>query len=177
MKRILITLVIFIFNTCFINAAEVIDYRTRLSRQVLTSSNITAITKDSNGFIWIASSNELVRFDGASYHGIENSINKELFSNDNTVRQLYFQTPDILWIASNNGLYLYNIRKHSLAPIQALSGVRVYTIHPNRKEFYLNTNSGIIRYLPDANQVRYLYRYTKKNLPQEFTSLDRKSVV
>ena len=87
-------------------AVGIVDYRHPYFGQPLLSGNISAIERDPYGFVWVASHEELARFDGLSYHSLDNDINRLLFEKGNLVQCLVFTGPDLLWAGSNEGLFL-----------------------------------------------------------------------
>lgn len=139
------------------NAGKLIDYRTMLSRDLLEDNTIVALTKDNKGFVWIATPAALARFDGSSYSIINKEGLIKLFDGKNSIYQLSFQTPDILWICSNIGLFSYNIRTHQLEQIEELAGLRVNSMIIEKNILYLNTVRGIMQYFPEEKKLNILY--------------------
>lgn len=139
------------------NAGKLIDYRNMLSRDLLEDNTIVALTKDNKGFVWIATPAALIRFDGSSYSIINKEELIKLFDGKNSIYQLSFQGPDILWICSNIGLFSYNIRTHQLEPIEELAGLRVNSLIIENNILYLNTVRGIMQYLPEERKLNILY--------------------
>ncbi|SHE80248.1 AraC-type DNA-binding protein [Dysgonomonas macrotermitis] len=140
-----------------VNAGKLIDYRTMLSRDLLEDNAIVALTKDNKGFVWIATPAALARFDGSSYSIINKEGLIKLFDGKNSIYQLSFQTPDILWICSNIGLFSYNIRTHQLEQIEELAGLRVNSMIIEKNILYLNTVRGIMQYFPEEKKLNILY--------------------
>lgn len=151
--------------------SEVINYNKHTTWLNLESKNITAITKDIDGFIWITTRKELVRFNGTSYQRINTNINNQLFSNNNFIQQLYFRNPDQLWICSNNGLFIYNIQTHELAQIDELATIRINSLRMESERCYLNTSHGIIAYDINLNTTFPVFTYEPEHKLVEYTSL------
>lgn len=171
MKKVVHILFLAVFGTYGGYAAEVVAFSGPLSRQALTSTHVTAIAQDGHGFVWLASRNELVRFDGGRYRNVGAELNRALFSNGNLIRQLLFQSPDRLWIGSDNGLYRYDIREQTLEKVAASTGLRIYSMRLDGERIVLNTKNGIAVYRPRTGGFKELYRYGWDRPPDEYTSL------
>ena len=107
-----------------INYAQEIDVKSgnqRIERfineQGFYQNTVTAITTDSKGYIWIASPNGLVRYDGYSFeYFYHNPDNKESIPN-NYVTHLLNDSYGRLWIGTKQGLCLYSADKESFLRI------------------------------------------------------------
>lgn len=142
------------------HGADIEDYRNRPSSRALGSANITAIAQDAQGFIWVATRSELVRFDGYRYTPLERPLGDTLFEGENRIRQLSFEGAESLWIASDNGLFCYNTRLHTLRSAESLRGVRINSMHPAASGLLLNTSCGLFFYA--HGQVRPLLEYDRQ---------------
>ena len=74
----------------------------------LSNSNVFSITQDHQGFIWVATSDGLNRFDGNNFVTYRyNATNKNSIAN-NFIRKIFIDNQNILWIGTQNGLSRYN---------------------------------------------------------------------
>ena len=74
--------------------------------QGLSSSKITGIVKEQNGFIWVITQNGLNRYDGFSVK-VYNKQNSNIESND--ISSIYLDSNNRIWLTSNGGgLSLYD---------------------------------------------------------------------
>lgn len=163
MKKYLVSLLLFI--TCHTAIANrLIDYRNWMSENLLEDNTITAITKDSKGFIWIATPSALVKFDGYLYSKVGKEELVKLFDDKSNIYQLSFQSPDILWICSNAGLFSYNIRTHHFEQIEQLEGLRINSMMIEGNVLYLNTARGVMRYFPENGKLDVLYPLKKQGI-------------
>jgi PAS domain S-box-containing protein len=70
---------------------------------------IYQVTKDKDGFIWIATSDGLIRFDGINQRIYKNNPAHENTISGNRIRSLFYDKDDQLWIGTvGNGLNIYN---------------------------------------------------------------------
>lgn len=157
MMKVCIFLYVMLLSMQICIAESVYDYRNRSSLQVLSDRNITAITKDDHGFIWLATRSELVRFDGNTYQAVSTEINKTLFEKEKAVQCLYFSAPDLLLIGLNRGFFIYDIHTRSLTEINELDDIRVNSVFSLRETLYLNTPSGIFHFSPEKKSVESVF--------------------
>lgn len=96
MKRIhLVFFFLFLGTLCSFAQKE---YHNRLS-----SNNVSAIIEDSQGFLWVATSNGLNRFDGHTYIKFTAGEGQSALPNDN-IGTLIMDGKKNIWIASESGL-------------------------------------------------------------------------
>lgn len=151
--------------TCHtVDASKLIDYRNWASENLLEDNTITALTKDSKGFIWIATPSALVKFDGYLYTKVSKEELIKFFNNKNNIYQLLFQSPDILWICSNAGLFSYNVRTHQFKQFEQLKGLRINSMRIEENILYLNTARGVMRYFPESGKLDVLYPLNKQGI-------------
>ncbi len=123
----------------------------------LISNSISEIFEDSLGTLWISTQRGICTYDGyqfKDFHPQNNELPKsEKFA--------YFNK-NLLWIASQKGIYEYNFIKDSLYKLNINRLLDKTIIH----DFYKEDN----RIWIASNQGTYYYDYKKK----EFQSLDKK---
>ena len=78
------------------------------TKQGLSSSKITCITKDDKGFIWIGTEDGLNKYDGHSFtvYKTKNDDSTSLFSNH--ILALYSDSRQCLWVGTSRGLQYYD---------------------------------------------------------------------
>lgn len=106
MKQILITLTCFLFiisNNTPSGAGNII-----YNEKDLSSSLTTAITQDSQGYIWIGTEYGLNRFDGISFKAYHHVEDNDGSIRNNIIRSLFSDSEGKLWIGYLNGLQLYD---------------------------------------------------------------------
>ena len=65
---------------------------------------VNSITQDNKGFIWIATSDGLNRFDGHSFTVFKNEPNNPYGIASNHVQSVFKDSQGQLWVSSRNGL-------------------------------------------------------------------------
>ncbi len=78
------------------------------SEQGLKQSDINQILQDRLGFIWIATQNGLLRYDGKTFQSIKGRAGKEYQLSSQTVLAICEGQQGILWLATNEGLDRYD---------------------------------------------------------------------
>ena len=147
-----------------LDAITVTDFQDITVGNQLTNNTITAITNDADGFLWIATKSELVRFDGRSYIYPTGDVNRTLFKNENVVQKLYFRAPDLLYICSNRGLFRFNIRNHKLKPLQPFEGIRINSIIFTKGESMIVNSVEGLQYFNPANEKKEMFvPFSKSN--------------
>ena len=74
----------------------------------LSSSNVTSITQDREGYLWVATEDGLNRFDGNSFVVYRNIPNDSTSLINNHVMKIYEDSKGRFWVATLTGLCLYD---------------------------------------------------------------------
>lgn len=109
MRKIILLTLIFIAAT-FRLPAQSEEYRTgRLfDDPVAVAGNYTGFCQDKDGFIWIGTNRGLLRFDGNAYDIYRHENNGEGSLSDSRVLDVFCDSEGHVWVATANGLNLYN---------------------------------------------------------------------
>ena len=87
------------------------------SRDVLTSG-YAGFTMDKDGFLWIGKQNGLARFDGVGVDVYQYDENDSTSLSDNRIYKIFRDMHDRLWIATGDGLNLYNPESESFTRVR-----------------------------------------------------------
>ncbi|MDR2764127.1 MAG: helix-turn-helix domain-containing protein [Tannerella sp.] len=132
----------------------------------LSSSYISSITQDKEGYIWIATEDGLNRFDGSRFVVYRNRSDDTTSLIDNHIRTVYEDRKGRFWVATLTGLCLYDRMTDRFTPFKILhfDGKReisqFYFLMEDRKGFIWAciSGSGVVRI--DAEKNEYLYLNT-----------------
>ncbi|MBN1597804.1 MAG: response regulator [Bacteroidales bacterium] len=92
--------------------AELNNYRHLSTLNGLSGSSITDIVQDQEGYIWIATTDGLNRYDGRSVRVYRNLYKDSTSLCDNRINDLFVDSKGRIWIGTeNNGLNLYDYTK------------------------------------------------------------------
>lgn len=83
----------------------------------LSSSLTTAMTQDSEGYIWIGTEYGLNRYDGVSFKAYHNDENNPFSIKSNIVRSLYSDSKGRLWVGYLNGIQIYDPKTDSFRTV------------------------------------------------------------
>ncbi len=114
------------------------------SKEGLPSNSITDILQDSKGYIWVATFNGLVRFDGINFEIIKANDKSGFTGNLNTV--LLESSDGSIWIGTNgDGLAKYKDGKFRLFTVKnGLSGNSIKTLYEDKEgKIWVGTTNGL----------------------------------
>lgn len=128
----------------------------------LTQNDVTSITQDCSGFVWMATNNGLNRFDGHRIVTFKHSLDtlKESIS-ENLITSIVTDSANCLWIAyKKKGIDCYNLRTNSFEHFncyyynneksEPLSNIVKIQYSPS-KNIYACTNNVIVVYDHDKH--------------------------
>lgn len=114
-------------------------------------TNATDILEDAYGFVWIATTNGLWRYDGGNFKNYIKNENEATSITDNHISCLYEDTEGTLWVGTYGGGLLKYDREydrfqrfvHNATDPESLSFNEVRVIfETSGKEFYVGTDGG-----------------------------------
>lgn len=88
--------------------AQSYQYKTYTTKEGLSSNTVSYALKDDNGFLWIATSNGLNRFDGNAFDHFFNNPSDSATIASNEIHNLFIDTKKQLWVTTMAGLSLYH---------------------------------------------------------------------
>ncbi len=103
--QLLFLLILVLVNLKLFSADVFYDRKEQMGMSFL---NVTDISKDNKGFMWIATSKGLNRWDGYNFKQFFHDENDLNSLSSNFINALKFDKSGLLWIATSNGLNCYN---------------------------------------------------------------------
>ncbi len=92
--------------------AQNISFENITTQQGLSSAHVNQIIQDKKGFIWIATSNGLNRFDGVNFKVFQNDIDNSSSISGNNIRCILEDSEGNIWVGTvNNGLNKFDYKK------------------------------------------------------------------
>lgn len=138
--------------------AQHLSFHNISSNSQLPSGETRKLCQDSDGFLWIPTSNGLARYDGYDFLFIktDKSTRKQVLSG--YVNLVSEDSSGHLWIGTNNGLFLLdketgNINK-KLTPVMDNSHIEA-VLPAKDGTIWVATNRGLFAKLPDSEDFAY----------------------
>lgn len=118
----------------------------------LPQNSINSITQTKDGYLWLATFDGLVRFDGVSFT-IYNSANTSLF-NSNYIHKVFGDNSGRLWVVTSNEILLYNKSKFQLIDIKPYQREVSFSQNKSGEVFICTEDQGLFRF--QNNQLQFL---------------------
>lgn len=116
----------------------------------LPSNTINAVIRDSRGFIWIASENGVVRYDGYSFVKYRSNEKDNTSISSNVTYVVLEDRQHRLWVGSEKGLDLYN-RKSDTFDKHYFNGIPVRAIFQDKHDHvWIGSDNGLYRFEGDS---------------------------
>ncbi len=152
--------------------------------QGLPSDRVNMIAEDPTGFLWLATNDGLVRYDGAQFKSYKRDGDDPQSLLDNRTRCLLIDN-DYLWVGTVNGLSRFNLTTERFQNYQFdLAGKLdttdqttrqfIWTLYKDRSgTIWVGTeNFGFARYFPEADSFRF-YGPSPAQFPASMSLRDR----
>ncbi len=104
----LYVLFVFVFSTARTQQFPNIQFSYLTSKEGLSNNNVSCISQDQEGFIWIGTEDGLNRFDGYRLKRFFHNPANENSLVNNVVHQVMSDRKDRLWISTREGLSIYD---------------------------------------------------------------------
>lgn len=124
---------------------------------LFSDSNITSATRDSLGFLWVATKKELARFDGRTFLLMDDTVNSKLFADGNQVEKLQSISGEEMELYTAAGMYRFNIRTRQLVKSADAGDMHIHDAVKMDGYTLLNCSSGIWRYGPGVFERIFAY--------------------
>jgi len=127
-----------------------------------------AIAKDKFGFLWIGTSDGLLRFDGYVYKEFINNPNDENSISSRNIRSLFYDSSDRLWIGTSNGLNLYDYDSNTFKryDFESSGANYIFTIYETSdKTIWLATQEGVKYRSLNSQYFQSIVDYNDEFLP------------
>ncbi|MFR9633498.1 MAG: two-component regulator propeller domain-containing protein [Rikenellaceae bacterium] len=121
----------------------------------LPSDVITSIDQDSRGYIWIGTDSGLARYDGYNIKCYDDiSIPNNEFRRRN-VRHLFVDSDDVVWVGTEDGLYLINSRSEEIErfPSDIFNNNTILYIYEDGEHMWIATFQKLYRYNKSSEEI------------------------
>lgn len=136
----------------------------------LSQSSISTIFEDTDGFLWLGTSNGIYRFDGTSMQVFEKSLEGNTGLSYGHVESIYQDDEKLLYIGTDQGLGIYDGKQHMVRPYPfkhdslQIQSQNFKSVEKINNILWFGTNSnGLFRYDIETGETRTLsFNETKK---------------
>ena len=126
----------------------------------LSQGNVSSITRDDKGFLWIGTENGLNRFDGYSFTKYHHKPNDPFSLSNDWVFCVKVDPNNRLWVTTRNGFHLYDrvndrfIHYKFQGKAAYLNDLFIYDfIFESTSSIWIYTNTGLIKYNLITNTI------------------------
>lgn len=117
----------------------------------LASNALRNIIQTQDGYIWIASYDGIIRFDGIDFHTYNSFNTKSLFTD--AIKVLHEDNNGVLWIGTQKGIILYQNNKFfKYDVLEFLDSCNIEIIYADKNNhLWIGTNAnGLFKYQTDS---------------------------
>lgn len=139
---------VFLFFISNLLHAQTLNFKHISYKEGLVQSPISSFLQDKKGFIWFGNFKGLMRYDGYEFKTFISDLNDSSTISNNRVNAIFQDSDQQLWIATANGLNLYNPKLETFTriDIREIKGGRNYIssiIEDQQKNIWVGTFGGL----------------------------------
>ena len=146
---------------CMAIPVSALQYRYFGVNDGLSSSNVTSITQDREGYLWVATEDGLNRFDGNSFVVYRNIPSDSTSLINNHVMKIYEDSKGRFWVATLTGLCLYDRMTDRFIPYNLLDydrdkgSLQFYNLLEDSQGYIwvCISGNGVLRINADTNEL------------------------
>ncbi|ASB49714.1 hybrid sensor histidine kinase/response regulator transcription factor [Alkalitalea saponilacus] len=138
-----------------------LSFKSITSNNGLSSSRITSIVQDTDGFIWIGTEDGLTKYDGSHFHIYKHDPENIKTISSNQIYTLFIDKKGDIWVGTSNGINVYNRKNDSFIRMNHLPRENIYAIAQDlnghiyigaHNFFFLNSiDQQLTEFFPDPN--------------------------
>ena len=151
--NLVLLVLLFILKTNEIGAENVVEGSQKIerfaSKQGFLQNTIHAITTDQNGYLWIATPNGLVRYDGYDFEYFYHNYQNDESIPGNKIKHLQNDSFGKLWIGTDQGLCLYLTGKEQFVRLKNEIGNESFLKEGFQKKIWVGIGSELHVFNPD----------------------------
>lgn len=141
----------------------------------LPSREITSLAQDSKGFMWLGTSQGIIRYDGYEYVVYDSNPDNPHFIPEESIEgTMYFKSADSLWFVANKKLFAMSIKNDGIHNFGEKVGIKseIMAMHQDDHDhFWVIADD--INQKQKNNAHQYLQKYVKGKGFQTMAEVDR----
>lgn len=168
-KRILV-LIIWIISTIQVACCGTFSFRHYTVEDGLVNNSVTNAIQDKHGFMWFATGNGLVRFDGTRFKGYYSTGKGKDAMTSNKITCVFEEPTGSLWVGTDMGIYIFNQAKEKFVrfDIQFGKGSKI-----NSTIYKITSDRSGYIWISTWDQGVFSYNTTTKKLKQYTVFVER----
>lgn len=141
--------------------AQQLLFRNYAVEDGLCANTVWCINQDHQGYMWFGTKNGLSRFDGYNFKSYQLNKDNPNSIGNNFIHAICEIDEKTAWVATEEGVYIFNHETENFTPFALLNGKTIYDIHKDRTGvIWIATRSdGLYRYHPTQKRLK---SYTAK---------------
>ncbi|MDA3927561.1 MAG: ATP-binding protein [Prolixibacteraceae bacterium] len=145
----------FIIINCFQSFGQNYSFKRITTTEGLSNSWVRCIMQDKTGFIWVGTSDGLNRYDGSNFKTYRPLTDRKSSLGNITINYIIQRNENSMWIATDIGLYTFDIHTEEMYMDTILSPHPVLCITQDKDSiFWFGTNHGLIEYNLATNAIQ-----------------------
>ncbi len=164
MRTFLVLLCLHIFSVGFPQPPATIFFKKLTQEQGLSKNSIWSTYRDKTGFLWIATSNGLNRYDGSSVTNFRRNADVTNSIPSNAPRYITEDADGKLWLSSESKIFFLNKNQGSFTDVDISKNGKISVL-----SHLVSCSDGNIY----AGQGRYLISINSKTLKQRVLEVDK----
>ena len=168
------------------------NYQQLTTAEGLPNKYASEVVEDKYGFIWIATSEGLARYDGSKLHTLEKMDGDSTFLQSNNITSLLING-DSLWIGTKKGLSIMNLDNGEISNIPLNSNYfpketnasdhdRIDLIHDLYKDrqgniWLAQTFGGFIKWVKETRSFQNFPVYPDPKIPKTYSQSNQTTIV
>jgi len=145
MNKLCLYIFVLLFGIQVADAGNIIPGNQKIekfvSEQGFFQNTVHAITSDKNGYLWIATPNGLVRYDGYSFEYFYHDYNNSESIPGNKVKHILNDSAGKLWICTDQGLCIYLTGKEQFIPLEYKISSETFIKEDTQKKIWVGEAS------------------------------------
>jgi len=165
MIKIFLVLFVLIVGGNSIYASSGLKFSNISMKDGLSNLNVSAITEDELGYIWVGTMRGLNRYNGAYFtHYIHNPKGTNTL-NSNHINALLSSTDGNIYIGTESGINMFHMESEKITnPFPELNNLAIKSLVENDGYIYIGSNGGIKRFKLGNKKVESLGKVWKQSV-------------
>ncbi|MEA5137870.1 hybrid sensor histidine kinase/response regulator [Arcicella rigui] len=144
--------------------SDYVNFKRFSNNEGLSQSHVSAILKDSKGFMWFATDEGLNKFDAYKFTIYKHIVTNNESIADNSVYDILEDEDSNIWVATGSGLDKFDRKKETFSHVFTQNGKLIIRdiFRDSKKRIWLGTNAGLYLFNP-KNRKTIAFKHDEQN--------------